>query len=101
MSWFAIHDNQVKLTIYAKPHSRKTAVVGMNEQGMQIAIHALPQKGEANKELIGFLATLFDIPKKQIILLRGETSKYKQVMLPLTEKVSTFIKTHLAENNSR
>lgn len=90
-TWFTIQDQQVKLTIFAKPHGSKTAIMGINEQGLQISIHAAPQKGEANKELIAYLSDLFDAPKKQIILLRGETSKYKQVIMPLTKKLIAYI----------
>ncbi|MFZ2314459.1 MAG: DUF167 domain-containing protein [Gammaproteobacteria bacterium] len=89
--WFSIQDQEVKIRIFAKPHGSKTAFLGIGEQGLQISIHAIPHKGEANKELISFLAKLFGLPKKQVVLLRGGNSKYKQITLPLTNKVKEFL----------
>lgn len=89
--WFKIQDQQVKLQIVAKPNAKKTAITKISEQGMHIAIHAKPHKGEANKELIVFLSKFFDVPKSQINLKTGEGSKYKQVILPLTPAVQKIL----------
>lgn len=89
--WFKIQDQQVKLQIIAKPNARKTAIIKISEQGLHVAIHANPLKGEANKELILFLSKVFDIPKSQIILKTGESSKYKQIILPMKATVQTAL----------
>jgi hypothetical protein len=97
--WFKIQGQQVRLQIIAKPQAKKTALLKVNEQGLHIAIHAKPSKGEANKELILFLSTLFDVPKSQVILKSGEHSKHKQIILPFTnttEKIINDILTSLA-----
>jgi uncharacterized protein (TIGR00251 family) len=91
MTWFKIEKQQVKITILAKPNAKKTALVGLNEQGLQISLHAMPQEGEANKELIAYLSKLLKVPKSQIILQRGEGSRHKQVLLPLTDKVQELL----------
>jgi uncharacterized protein (TIGR00251 family) len=75
----------------AKPNAKKTAFLGIKEQGMIISLHAKPHQGEANKELFSYLAKLFHLPKTQIILLKGEGSRYKQVMVPLTVFVQELI----------
>lgn len=89
--WYKIQDQQVKIQIIAKPNAKKTAIVKITEQELHIAIHAKPHKGAANKELISFLSTLFEVPKSQIILKTGETSKYKQLILPLTQTVQKIL----------
>jgi uncharacterized protein (TIGR00251 family) len=89
--WFKIQDQQVKLQIVAKPNAKKSALLKVSEQGMYIAIHAKPHKGEANKALIEFLSEFFDVPKSQISLKSGEGSKYKQVILPLSAKVQKIL----------
>ncbi len=89
--WYKIQDQQVRINILAKPNAKKTAFLGISEQGMLISVHAKPHKGEANKELIAFLAKLFDVPKTQITLGKGEGSRYKQVVVPLTEAVQRLI----------
>lgn len=89
--WFKIQDKQVKLQIIAKPNAKKTAIVKITEQGLHIAIHAKPHKGEANKELISFLSNVFDLPKSQIILKTGESGKYKQIIIPLTTTIQKIL----------
>lgn len=89
--WFKIQDQQVSLCILVRPNAKKTALLDITEQGLSISLHAKPQEGEANKALIVFLAKLFKQPKSQIILQRGKTSRYKQVVLPLTDVVKQLL----------
>jgi uncharacterized protein YggU (UPF0235/DUF167 family) len=51
----------------------------------------MPHQGEANKELITYLAKLFHLPKTQVILQKGEGGRYKQVVVPLTDAVQKII----------
>lgn len=90
--WYKIHNDQISFHIYAKPLAKRTALVKVDDQGLHISLHAKPVEGEANKELISFLSTLFKLPKSKIQLLRGETSKRKTVSVPMTESVHDFIK---------
>lgn len=83
--WYTIKNQEVLLRIMAKPKAKKTGLVAITENGLHISIHASPHEGEANKELIRFLAELFHVPKSQVILQRGDKSKMKQVMMPLTK----------------
>lgn len=89
--WFKIQDQQIKLQIIAKPNAKKTAILKISEQGLHIAIHAKPHKGEANKELIVFLSKVFKVQKSQIILKAGENSKHKQIIMPLTETIQKIL----------
>lgn len=89
--WYKIQNQEVELSILAKPNAKRTAFLSVSEQGLHIALHAKPQEDEANKELISYLAKLFRLPKSQIILKRGEHSRHKQVMVPLTVTVQRFL----------
>lgn len=89
--WFKIEEQLVSLNVYAKPNAKKTALLEITTDTLHIAIHAHPKEGEANKELILFIAKLFKIPKTQIILLRGRESRHKQLRVPLTETLQRFI----------
>jgi hypothetical protein len=89
--WFKIQNQQVSINIFAKPNAKKTAFLGVSEQGLLISLHAKPHQGAANKELIVFLAKLFHLPKTQIILEKGEGSRYKQVVVPLNDTVQGII----------
>jgi len=77
----------LELHIFAKPNAKKTVLLKVDDQGLHISLHAKPHQGEANKELIAYLAKLFRIPKSQIELKRGEGGRYKVVSLPENERV--------------
>ncbi|MEJ2497533.1 MAG: DUF167 domain-containing protein, partial [Sulfurovaceae bacterium] len=62
------------------------------EQSIKIRIKAAAVEGEANKELCRFLSKSFKIPKSNIILKSGETSKIKTVAFPLSEQFEAWIK---------
>lgn len=89
--WYKITDNKIALKIFAKPNAKKTALLSISEQGLHIALHAKPHEGEANKVLIAYLSEIFNVPKSQIELKRGETSRYKWVVLPLNERALEMI----------
>ncbi len=89
--WFKIHEDQVELHIFAKPNAKKTSLVIINEQGINIALRAKPQQDKANKELITFLAKVLRLSKSQVMLKRGEHSRYKTIVVPLTKVVRKFL----------
>ena len=89
--WFKKQDQEVILKIIAKPNARRTLLLRINDQGLHIAIHAKPHDGEANIELITYLAKLFRVPKSCIILKKGETSRHKLIAIPFSEAIQTFL----------
>lgn len=89
--WFKIQDQKITINILVKLNAKKTDFLGKSDQGLLIALHEKPHQGAANKELISFLAKLLHIPKTEIKLQRGEKSKFKQVLLPLTDNVKKLI----------
>ncbi len=66
---------QVKIT----PRSSKNALEGWQGDLLRIRLHALPEKGEANEELISFLSESLEVPKSRIRLVSGQTSRLKRV----------------------
>lgn len=63
------------------PRSSKTEIVEKKENYLKIKLRASPVKGQANAELIKFLAQEFNIGKSQIEIVRGLTSREKLVRL--------------------
>ena len=92
--WYKIDGQQVELRIFAKPNARCSEITGVSEHGLCVALHARPQDGEANAELIALLARQFKIPKTKVVLRRGEGSRHKVVVLPLTAAVQAFLTSH-------
>jgi uncharacterized protein YggU (UPF0235/DUF167 family) len=89
--WFKIQNQHIELRIIAKPNAKCSKLLNITEEGLYIALHAKPHQGEANKELIFYLSKLLRVPKSQIILQKGEGSRYKFVLLPLTDTVNQFL----------
>ena len=89
--WFKIENQSVLLFIYAKPNAKHTALLNIANDALHIALHAKPQDGKANAELISFISKLFKIPKTQITLARGDNSRYKQLKIPLTDNVMNVL----------
>jgi len=89
--FYQIKDDKVIINIKAQPNSSKNKIAGIyDEDKLKINIKAPAVEGAANKELIKFLSKEFKIPKSEINI-KGETSKRKQVILPLNEKLKEFL----------
>ena len=69
------------LTVKVTPRARLNAIVSYDDGILKVRLHAAPEKGEANDELIEFLAEEFDLPKSSISLIRGHTSRIKHLEL--------------------
>jgi uncharacterized protein len=71
----------VTLSVRAQPGAKKTAITGVYGERaaaqLKIAVHAPPIEGRANEALIAFLADLFSLPRKNVILVSGETNRSK------------------------
>jgi uncharacterized protein (TIGR00251 family) len=81
-AWFKVSGLHLEIQIFAKPNANKSAITGISENGLCIALRARPQEGEANIELIQFLAKYLHLPKSQISLRRGEAARHKAVQIP-------------------
>ena len=78
----------VRLHLFIQPKSSKNEVVGLHNGLLKIKITAPPIDGKANEGLIAFLSDYFDIPKRDIVLVRGETGRTKTVeLLGLSEQL--------------
>lgn len=69
----------LRLTIWAQPGAKKTAVAGQHGEALKIQLHARPVEGAANEALIAFLAQSFLVPKRDVCVLRGEQQRHKLV----------------------
>lgn len=70
-------DAAMKLEVRVQPRSSKNAVMRMEDGRLKIKLKAAPVDGEANQELIAFLAGLLKIPKRDISIASGSASRSK------------------------
>lgn len=70
----------VRLKIKVTPSSPKNEITGFMSDGtMKVRIHATPEHGKANAELIGFLSEESGIPEEHIDVVSGFTSSRKEL----------------------
>lgn len=71
----------VRVHLFIQPKSSKNEVVGPHNGEIKIKITAPPIDGRANEGLIEFLSDYFDIPKRNVLLVKGDTGRHKTVDL--------------------
>ncbi len=69
----------VELRVRAVPRARRNAVLGPHDGATRIALTAPPVEGAANAALLAYLAALFDLPKRSVTLVSGQTARAKLV----------------------
>jgi uncharacterized protein (TIGR00251 family) len=72
-------DGAIRFEVHAKPRAKKSRLVGERGDALEIALAAPPVDGAANEELVRFVARLLGVPRRQVALVRGETSREKLV----------------------
>jgi hypothetical protein len=69
----------VRLRIRAQPKASKTELAGEHGDALKIRIAAPPVDGEANRELLRFLAKRLHVPASSIRVISGESGRNKVI----------------------
>ena len=77
--WYRYSHGNLILTLYIQPGAKSSEVVGLHGDTLKIKLASPPIDGKAHKALLQFIAEQFDIPLRQIKLIRGEKSRHKTV----------------------
>ena len=67
------------LSVFAKPRARRSRLVGLRGEVLEVALAAPPVDGAANEELVRFLAASLDLPGRAVRLVRGAGGRNKRV----------------------
>ncbi len=70
------------LKIKVKPNSKVPNLIEEADGSLTVHLQSPPVDGKANAELIKILAKRFDVPKSEIRIKSGLSSKTKLVELP-------------------
>ena len=71
----------VLLQVSVMPNARRTQVDGLHDGALRVRLAAPPIEGRANAALVAWLARSLGVPRRDVELLRGDTSRRKQVAL--------------------
>ncbi len=69
------------LAVRVHPGARRNAITGEHDGALKISLTTPPSDGRANAALIVFLADLLNIPRANITLLTGASSRSKTLLL--------------------
>jgi uncharacterized protein (TIGR00251 family) len=85
--WCSQHGDAIRLSVQVLPNAKNKEVVGLLDGALKIRLKAQPIEGQANEELIRFIATQIKVPKKQISVVRGITSRLKVVEIKAQREI--------------
>jgi len=80
-AWFSEKDDFLTIEVKALPKASRSEVAGVEGDCLKVRLKAAPVDGEANGELINLLHKLLKIPRENIIIRRGATSRHKSLIL--------------------
>jgi uncharacterized protein (TIGR00251 family) len=63
------------------PRSPRSRVDGLRGDAVVIRLAAPPVEGAANEALVAFLSDVLDLPRRNITIVSGETSRDKRVRI--------------------
>ena len=89
-------DNKIILTVHAKPGSKKEGICEIDDEYIEIAVHAQAQNNKANFAIIEYLSDILGISKSNIQFESGATNRDK--LLSVTGIKAEDLLTKLKEN---
>jgi len=77
----------MKLVVRAVPNASRSEIAGWEDDPragrvLRVRVAAPPVEGKANAELRGFLAKALGLSKSQVILEKGDGSRWKTFLVP-------------------
>jgi uncharacterized protein len=67
----------VRLSVHVRPRSSRSAILGVREGALEIALTAPPADGAANSELIKLLARALEVRRGDVSIVVGASSRSK------------------------
>ena len=83
-SWLKNHQKGTLLLLYIQPGASSNQLSGTHGDRLKVKIKAAPRDGEANEGLIDYLVEVLKISKAKIFLIRGESSRQKDLLVELS-----------------
>ena len=77
--WLQPVEGGVELLVLVQPRASRSRVVGEHGGYLKVQLAAPPVDGAANAALLELLADLLGVPRRQVSLVSGESSRRKRV----------------------
>ena len=72
-------DDKIILLVHAKPGSKKEGICSIDDECIEIAVHAQAQNNKANFAIIEYLSDILNVSKNSIQFETGATNRDKQI----------------------
>ena len=72
-------DDKIVLLVHAKPGSKKEGICSIDDECIEIAVHAQAQNNKANFAIIEYLSDILNASKNSIQFETGVTNRDKQI----------------------
>ncbi|MBC7248466.1 MAG: YggU family protein [Actinobacteria bacterium] len=69
------------LDVRLRPGSSRSALLGVQDGRLVIAVHSPPQQGRANREALRLLSRLVRVPPSRMEITSGQNSRNKTVLV--------------------
>ena len=70
------------ITVHVKPRSRENSIEWIDNETAKISVTAPADKGKANEAVIEVLSKDLKVAKSLIEIIRGKTTRIKQITIP-------------------
>jgi hypothetical protein len=84
----------VRFAVHVRPRSSRSAILGVREGALDVALTAPPADGAANAELIKLVARALDVRRGHVSIVAGASSRSK--LLEVSAMTPDEARAHLA-----
>ena len=75
------HPDGTTLRVRVSPGAKRDGILGEHAGALKVAVRSPAEKGRANRELCRLVAAAAGVPARDVVLLRGETSRDKLLLI--------------------
>jgi len=73
--------SSARLRIHLQPRAAHDRIVGWHGGALKVQVHAAPVDGAANDALLALLAAALHVPRRQMRIVSGATSRNKLITI--------------------
>jgi len=89
VSGFAVHRagkrGAIRFSVHLQPRASKNEIAGLHGTSLKVRVTAPPSEGLANEALIDVLSRALDIPRRNVCIVSGFSSRRKVVEISEVE----------------
>ncbi|ORU92267.1 MAG: hypothetical protein A6F70_02380 [Cycloclasticus sp. symbiont of Bathymodiolus heckerae] len=78
-NYYSWQGDTLTFNVFLQPKASRNVLIGLHDNAIKISLTSLPVDGEANKQLIQFLAALFQVKKSRVSIIFGERNRRKRI----------------------